>query len=641
MLIKKELAQLPLLDPPEIPNDENRYYRKGTAAAAIHELPRSGRVLVADFYSETTQKLHMRFFTDGENFITCDGWPAVSWGKKSPKGNDWCSGYYSTKEDDALAKEFLKDKRNWYHSLADLLADMASSWNYEQREKRIHGQKQMKEKHFAMYPKLPKNLGDWCDEHLFSGGYIFFTKKNPKGVREARCGVCGHEFEPAGDVKHNKRGHCPRCGRLSVYKAEWIRKPVSDTKKLCIAERVDGNLLLRWMDVTRHFGPYHFKKTYSFQDAYYNLHLKGAKATTVYSYQLLTYGWNRKRNGDICTNESRVYTDNLDAVFGRRFHGVDIREIAAIGGEHIRFGKLLNDLEEYPQTEYLLKMGLTELAGSVSKLVSQGEKGQKGFTELLGVSRQLLPVYQRMNVTYNEHRMIRAYGKWVSEEDIENLRLLRIEGNKVDAAEAVLQKMTIQKFNNYFWKQRRLNPDRTAGHLVIEYRDYLEMSLGLNIDLSHKAVRYPSDLVEAHSRLLGLFNTLDDKNHAVDEAFAAAVAPIYEQIGFTEYEGKEFSVVFPKLRSDLITEGTSLSHCVGRMENYYKNHMAGTKMIFFLRKNENPAKPFFTMEVDMTSFQILQLYGFGDSPAPEKVRKFAESFVQHLSKAWKKGREIA
>lgn len=641
MLIKKELAQLPLLDPPELPEDAGKYRYRGLAAAAIHELPRSGRVLVADFYQGSQHELFMRFFTDGENFITCDGWPAVSWGKKSPKGSDWCSGFYSTKEADAMAKEFLKDKRNWYHSLTDLLADMASSWNYEQRQKRAYGQQQMKEKHFAMYPKLPENLGDWCDERLFSGGYIFFTKKSPKGIREARCGFCGHEFEPAGDVKHNKRGLCPKCGRISVYKAEWIRKPISDTKRLCIAERVEGNLLLRWMDVTRYFGPYHFKKTYSFQDTHYNLHLKGKTVTTVYSYRLFGYGWNRRKNGDICEKESRVYTDNLDAVFGERFHGVDIREIAAIGGETIRFGRLLHDLENYPQTEYLLKMGLTELAGSVRQLVGQGGKELKGFTEFLGVSRQLLPIYQSMNVSYNEHRMIRAYGKWVSEEDIENLRLLRIEGNKVDAAEVVLQKMTIQKFNNYFWKQHCLNPDRTAGHLVTEYRDYLEMALSLKIDLTHKAVRYPSDLVEAHSRLLGLFNTLDDKNHAVDEAFAAAVAPLYEQIGFTEYQGKEYSVVFPKLRSDLITEGTSLSHCVGRMENYYKNHMAGTKMIFFLRKNENPSKPFFTMEVDMSTFQILQLYGFGDSPAPAPVRKAAEGFVQQLSKAWKKGRKIA
>ena len=93
-----------------------------------------------------------------------------------------------------------------------------------------------------------------------------------------------------------------------------------------------------------------------------------------------------------------------------------------------------------------------------------------------------------------------------------------------------------------------------------------------------------------------------------------------------------FCIVLPQKRSDLTTEGQSLNHCVGG-QAYANNHMAGKRLIFFVRKISNRAKPFFTMEVDMTDFRICQLYGFGDCSAPEDVRKFAEAFVKKLAPA--------
>lgn len=636
MIYKNEIAGIPLLPMPRVPEGEKRHCRY-SAAAEIYELPRSGRLLVTDIYAVKNEAFVKRFVTDGKNFASCDEWPADKWGKAGPKGNGWYGDFYSTTEGNKLAAEFLGTQHKWRTDLIGLLDDLVSDHNYDKKRKYESGVEALKKLHYSMYPKLPDNLQDWCDEHLFQGGYIFFTKKNAQGVRKARCGVCGHEFEPAPNVKHNQHGRCPKCGRYSVYKADWIRKMVADTKPLCIAERVDGNLLIRWMNVCRAFGMDGFKKSYSFTDTNYNLHMSTSKGITIYSYRRYAYGGDRRKNGDYCSCKSMVYTDNLRAVFGERYHGVDIAAAAAAEGENMNLGKMLHNLETYPQTEYLLKLGLPALADEVSALCLESENGGRGFTDLLGVSKQLLPVYQSMNVRLQEHRIIRAYGKWVNEEDIENLRRLKLSGPNVDAAMAVLKQMSMEKFNNYFWKQRLKSPDRSAGHLVTEYRDYLEMSMALKIDLSRKSVRYPSDLVEAHSRLLSLFDNLDDKNGAVNEAFAAAVFPLYEKIGFQRYEGEEMLVTFPHARTDLVVEGQSLNHCVGRVESYYKNHMAGTKMIFFIRKLENPEKPFVTMEVDMQNFQILQLYGFDDCSAPPKVKAFAKQFTTALRKAMKKG----
>ena len=53
-------------------------------------------------------------------------------------------------------------------------------------------------------------------------------------------------------------------------------------------------------------------------------------------------------------------------------------------------------------------------------------------------------------------------------------------------------------------------------------------------------------------------------------------------------------------------------------------------MIFFVRKADDPEKPFFTMEMDVTDGRIKQLYGFGDCSAPKEVRAFADAFSRHV-----------
>ena len=115
------------------------------------------------------------------------------------------------------------------------------------------------------------------------------------------------------------------------------------------------------------------------------------------------------------------------------------------------------------------------------------------------------------------------------------------------------------------------------------------------------------------------------------------VKEIYAEMPLPDKEWKKYCVVLPQLRSDLIREGSSLNHCVGKQERYYKNHMAGTRMIFFIRRIEKREKPFVTMEVDMQTLRIMQIYGFNDKVPEPEVRRFAESWLKELGNSMKKG----
>ena len=273
---------------------------------------------------------------------------------------------------------------------------------------------------------------------------------------------------------------------------------------------------------------------------------------------------------------------------------------------------------------------MTRLAAKADLLPTLAPGEQPSFSRVLGVDAQYMDLYRKANVTMAEHRMIRAYGKWITEEQLEMYRGLKLPSYELDLVRNMLTRMSFSRFVHYFSKQKRLNPKQRAEYIISRYRDYIDMSEGLGVDLSHKGIRFPKNCLEAHDQILPRFNA--KKQEAEDNRFTSAVKQIYESLRLTAFEKDGFCIVLPQKRSDLTTEGQSLNHCVGG-EGYYKNHIAGTRLIFFVRELKDRAKPFFTMEVDMQEYRICQLYGFGDCSAPPAVRKFAETFVKKLSPA--------
>jgi len=72
----------------------------------------------------------------------------------------------------------------------------------------------------------------------------------------------------------------------------WIKSTILDKANICIATKVDGQLLLRWACVYREYFAGNPKSKYEFGDYFYNLHLDSSKGPTIYSYALMNFmGW--------------------------------------------------------------------------------------------------------------------------------------------------------------------------------------------------------------------------------------------------------------------------------------------------------------------------------------------------------------
>lgn len=631
MLYKKELEQIPTEKMPD------KYPGAlCVGVAKVVDLKRSGKILVVDFYQRADKSHLHRFCTDGKNYCTKNTQAGDVWTEQNPRV--WV-GYYQSadsKEDRQLAADFLDAPIYGSTNLLGIVDSFINHHRWEQRDRAYDRRENLRKEHFSMYPAYPADLESYCKTHLFTP-YVFISTLDKKGHRQGRCSCCGAEFEVPKDVRSGQPTTCQVCGKSAVYRGTWLKHLREDKAHICIANKVDGQKLLRWVEVRRRFFYPDFVGEYAFDDYAYNLHLNTPKGEKIYFYKWQLcghyygqYGWYRDI-GALCYDAAPVYADNLREVFGERYCGMDLKQTVAKHGKEIPFAVLLDNLEKIPAMEYLLKLGMTNLAKSVKQIPGVMDCLRPSFTGLFGIDGQFAKIYREMDVTFAEHRVIKYYGKFIPRELLEMYRGLGVSDRDVDTVEQILAGgMSFSRLVHYFSKQKRLNPSRGIDHILTDYRDYIDMSNALGVDLSHKGVRFPKNCVEAHNLILPRFNQL--KHEAEDNQFAEAVKLIYENLRITAFEKDGFCIILPQRRSDLTTEGQSLNHCVGG-ERYAKNHMAGTSLIFFVRKVQNREKPFFTMEVNMESCHINQLYGFGDCSAPDEVRKFAEAFVKKLAPA--------
>lgn len=113
------------------------------------------------------------------------------------------------------------------------------------------------------------------------------------------------------------------------------------------------------------------------------------------------------------------------------------------------------------------------------------------------------------------------------------------------------------------------------------------------------------------------------ENAHLFETLNARYNTILETVKKFEFAGSKFSIVCPKAVQELDVEGEVLHHCVG---SYKHNVAAGQEIILFLRKNNDPNTPFYTIDLDRDGFirQIHTKYNgdIKDDPEKDALKEF-------------------
>lgn len=270
--------------------------------------------------------------------------------------------------------------------------------------------------------------------------------------------------------------------------------------------------------------------------------------------------------------------------------------------------KYLRTYRQYPEVEFLTKLGLSSIA--LSKQILKLARADKSFRKWLGKNRSSLRY-----APYDIKVIIDAYK---TKKDFQTLQQIQNKRKDLYHASALenlrnFVKGETDKFIAYIEKQ---NTNFYA------YNDYKIACEFLGIDLSIERNRYPHDFRHWHDVRANEYRsekaTRDEENR---KHFYENFRAVAEKYGALQFEKIGFICIIAKSPNELKDEGNILHHCVGKM-GYDQKVVDEKSLIFFIRTKEQPDKPLVTVEYSIKDKKVLQCYGEHNSKPSEEILTF-------------------
>ncbi len=172
-----------------------------------------------------------------------------------------------------------------------------------------------------------------------------------------------------------------------------------------------------------------------------------------------------------------------------------------------------------------------------------------------------------------------------------------------------LRYSSAKKLIDYIAQQKVSFPkSRSTSYVFHLYQDYVQFCEDLHYDLTDDFVVYPRNLQEAHDNTSVVFDK--HKMQIFNDKIAAEYPALSKKYDLCDHGLK---IVVPKSADELIAEGHTLHHCVG---NYVARVAKKESTILFLRTEEQPETPFYTIElIDGTIAQVRGDNNCDPSPA--------------------------
>ena len=278
---------------------------------------------------------------------------------------------------------------------------------------------------------------------------------------------------------------------------------------------------------------------------------------------------------------------------------------------------IMNGLSKYPCIEYLIKMGMDEIAEAVLEGTIGNRINRKGKTaqqvlrltgdewgEVKGKKLTLTP--DALDV----HRIARQR-KWRM-----NMELISWCGSCMGWAEQVKKIAAHMPSANTV---KMLKYCRRKGVNLKDYADHIVFMRNLGMDAQDGEFLYPRDFSECHAELA---RRVENAKDVADSG--AIIARIMEgELDEYFFSAAGFTLRPAFTASEIAAEGKALKHCVG---GYVDRYAAGGTNICFLRNEEEPNKPRYTVEFGKTG-ALIQCRGYGNDmgkDAQEQKRRDAK-----------------
>ena len=279
--------------------------------------------------------------------------------------------------------------------------------------------------------------------------------------------------------------------------------------------------------------------------------------------------------------------------------------------------------EEYPQTEYLVKFGLSYYVQykQLLKKISKDKKFQKW----------LFNNHSALNDNYYYvSAILKAYkeNKPLAEVQAYEEKVKKINADKSLKPIRQLFGKDISKYIDYIDKQN-------ISHRL--YLDYLNACNYLGLDMNENKNRIPHDFMYWHDVRIDEYRSARAKKDAEErKEFYDNFSKVAEKYSRLCNENGAYMVVIAQSPDELVREGEILKHCVGTM-GYDQKFVREQTLIFFVRHKENPTEPFVTVEYSLKSKKVLQCYAKGNTTPDAEVTTYINSiWTPYVNKALKK-----
>ena len=566
--------------------------------------------LAVHFY-DGDGRIEWSWWSDGKNSIkylhntqvwTTGLYPVFHWNRTK---------YKTDSESDGILRSWAK-ANGIYVSASYPADDLCNSFDrdcsWKRRQKAEKSKQERMEREFAAFPqRRDEAVQAWLDRRLPQ--YLIYSKQNRKHEREVCCTACGKRWTSAGrDIRRGERDNCPVCGQEGTYYPTFGKDIKTEQRSVWTAEREKATT---WWRVTAYSRTVRMdgRKAWTAEDTLRVRETRNnAGKTERRAYVNGQWGWKCCRHNDVWERDAWVFPDTLGAL-GEAIGNTPVALIGKIA-RPVSLYHLTDALRRVVGAEYYAKCGLWRL------LMDSYRSGVS-----IPVPPALRYLARTFDVRKSELDALEQYGA-VPPDRFAVLRALH--GGVFRRSKTELD-MGTDTYIRHFTRWKEQNPKTLCSQIEQWYEDYIGMCRGQGVDLSRKEVRFPRDLKAEHDRLARRLEIAKGEN--ANGVFAEVCARLYAPMhGYTD--GK-YTVVFPQLRTDLIAEGQSLHHCVGG-DHYYQEHMKGVRMIFFIRRADEPGRPLYTLQADVQEGSILQLYGAHDKPAPKEAHAFCRAFLAQL-----------
>ncbi len=459
----------------------------------------------------------------------------------------------------------------------------------------------------------PKDWQRWVSKVGLPEKFIIY-KYNKSKTSQGWCSHCEKDVVVK-KPRNNRQGRCPNCHSTVTYKAEGRLPQFFDTPRhwVYLPQKYGDGFIIRQYVACKRFERDNYRQPHTSVSEQRRCVCPANEVPTTYYM-----GWYHNRfvrwiySGKL--NQDRFYYSND---YGGAVYR---RTLASLKGLLSRTGLIeyincSSDCDpetfyamylKFPIVEQLAKVGLTNLIKSLAGRYSRWDKDSVLTLTNIGDLGKALKIDKSRLARLRSINGGLAELEWLRYEKATDLNIpddviswLARENFRPDDFKFVADRMSYLQIKNYITRQVA-RYQKSPRDILSTWKDYLAMATRLKMNTADEIVYKVKKLYERHDELLKVIeeNGLSIRAGEILERLPDIETVMAEVSEKYTYMTDEYSILAPLKIEDVLNEGQALSHCIDKSDRYFERISQRESYLLFLRKTEEPDKPWYTLEVE-------------------------------------------